>query len=216
MHFYLPISDFRIDSERLLKEFDSIVKPDYTKTLCYCLTTKEEYVDDPEYDFSKYFGVLYPPTSGIKLLSGVYDYELTFWPTKLKDSYMKEVSDLCCKALGLSNPRVRCSVIYGKESRNNIGWHIDAHAPARIHFALKTTQECYWQFLQKDDKVIKIFQPADGVPVYIDTGNAVHDIYVPTNVLRIHFWFQFHEQVSESRLNEIAEDSKNIPIAYLE
>lgn len=213
--FYLPLSDFKIDTQRLLSEFEEFVKPDYSQTICYSLTTREEFVSDPNYNFRKFYGKLYPPSPGLKLLTGDYDYELVHWHTRLENSYMREIADLCSQVLGLKNPRVRCSVVNGTSEQNSIGMHVDQHAPARIHFALQTTKDCYWQFLQ-DDKIVKIFQPVDGTPVYIDTGSTFHDIYVPNGARRIHFWFQYHDVVDEDRLNMLKEKSKDIKTIYLE
>jgi hypothetical protein len=198
-NFFFPIVDFKVDAQRLLTEFDKFVKPEYDTTLCYCLTTKEEFINDLDYDFRKFYGKLTPPGPGIKLISGDYDYQIVHWPKILEGSYIQEVANLCSDVLGLSNPRVRCSVVNGKDEQHNIGFHTDQHAVSRIHIALKTTNECVWHFMKGDD-IVKIHQPVDGIPMFVDTGRTPHDIWVPTGIRRIHIWFQYHNYVDEDRL----------------
>jgi hypothetical protein len=203
-NFYIPLSNIKVDHGRLLKEVDHFIRPDYSKTLCYGLTTHLDHVNDEDYNFEMYPGVLVPPDPSQKTLpSGHRDREIIHWPKILENSYIQELSKVFCDVLGLENPRVRCSIVNGTDDHHSIGFHTDPVAPHRIHIALQSTPDTHWMFKLLNDDVVKIHQPVDGIPVLIETGLTVHDIYVPSNAQRIHLWYQFHSHVSKSRIEEL-------------
>jgi hypothetical protein len=203
-NFYIKLPNIKVDCDRLLQEIKLLVNPDYSKTLCYSLTTHADHVNDINYDFELFPGVLVPPDTKLKTLpSGHKDNEIIHWPKILENSYIQELSKIFCDDLGIPNARVRCSIINGTDDKHSIGFHTDPVAPHRIHIALQTTPKTHWMFKMINGEIIKIHQPADGVPVLVETGLTIHDIFVPSNTQRIHLWYQFHEHVNKNRFNEL-------------
>lgn len=203
-NFYIPITSIKIDTNRLLQEMLSFIKRHYLNEFArgmiqhsYSFTTTAEHVNDPEYNFRKFTGITYGDVENRKTIDGVLDRDIVHWPDILQDSYMKEIGDQLSKLVGIPEYRVRGSImkpyvdfLYNK--------HIDYHTPYRIHIALLTDPENFW-FL--DD--VKIHQPADGVPVIIDTGKVAHSFCVPKDKLRIHFWYQFYQPIKQEILEQL-------------
>ena len=65
-NFYIKLPNIKVDCDRLLQEIKLLVNPDYSKTLCYSLTTHADHVNDINYDFELFPGVLEPPDTKLK------------------------------------------------------------------------------------------------------------------------------------------------------
>lgn len=211
-HYSVRLVRHPVDVNRLLNEVMMFIKPDLNNSICYSITTDDESQNDLEYQFRKYQGFLKPPVPGKTYLpTGDLDTEIIYWPQSTQGSYIKELSKKFDLLLGLKNPRVRASVVHGTDEINGIGFHQDQIAPHRVHIALQTTKETLWKFLNKNKTTTLLHQPADGIPVLLEVGETIHDIYVPKNTTRIHLWFQYHQHVSNDIWKQLVAEEATSP-----
>lgn len=201
-NFYIPLKQFSVDLDRLQNEIDSFVNPINYQD--YGITTSEKMVDN--YDFRVYTGVSSPDKNGIRRLrTGEFDWDISYWPKVLENSYIKELADTFSEFIQVYNPRCRMSKLFGSTDWNEIKYHYDEHTPYRIHIALKTTPKTIWRF--KENGVVKeIHQPADGIPVLVKTNTIEHSVFIPVGTERVHLWYQYHHEIS----NEVLEKIKNV------
>lgn len=91
MHnFYIPLSSFSIDVERIKSELAIYVKPLHGS---YALTTTRELADRKDYDFSQFNGITNTNANGIRTFdTGQLDTDLVFYPEVLRGSYIQSVS----------------------------------------------------------------------------------------------------------------------------
>lgn len=204
MHnFYIPLSSFSIDIDRIKHELADYVKPNEGG---YAITTSKQLTSDPNYDFTQFRGITYPNADGVRTFaSGEVDTDLVFYPTVLEGSYIQTVEQTISEYLGLSTPRIRISKFIGgigAHKVNHLDFHTDPHTPYRVHIALNTMSNVYWKF-KTIDQEYKIHQPADGVPVLIEVANTAHAVTVPFGSVRYHMWFQYHKPVNTELLNRL-------------
>lgn len=195
--FYIPLPQYKVDLQKLSNEVFSEIKP--YKAGDYGITTSLQHVNE-DYDFKRYSGISHFNAEGERLLgSGERDEDIVYWPKKLANSYMKELADIFSDAIGIKNPRVRMSV------NATISSHSDPHTPYRIHIALMTDPLILWHFREANGNMHSIHQPADGIPVLIETGITEHGVSIPhdkVNRKRIHLWYQFHDILSDEVLSK--------------
>ena len=197
--FYIPLN-YKVDVERLLLEVNTIINPQHSD---YGITTSHHHVNDEVPDFKRYSGISTLDSNGVrKLKSGETDEEIVFWPKVLEDSYIKKLADDFSAMIGLKNPRVRMS----KSILPRIPMHTDPHTPYRIHIALETDKDCmFWGFRESSGVEHLIHQPADGIPVLIETGITSHSVIgMPeAKTHRTHLWYQFHDIISDDILKNL-------------
>jgi hypothetical protein len=203
---YSPLPNIKIDIERLRRELFKFWHPDLqSPVVSTSLTTAEKYIDDPDYDFSRYAGISeYVPSGNLlKVYSdGEFDQNLVYWPKILLNTYMKELGDYFAEILEVNHYRCRASW-YNSWKKAYIGkLHNDPHTPHRIHIALKSDPAVKWKLVDGDD-IYKIHQPVDGSPVLIETGRTQHQVIVPKNSIRAHIWFQYYQKIDQAKLDKL-------------
>ena len=205
--FYTPLSNIKIDIEKLTKEIFQFWPLDLNaRDTSTSFTTAKKYVDDVNYDFSLYRGIskYVPDNRKIKVYSdGEFDHDIVYWPKILENTYMKELGDYFAKILNVTHYRARASY-YNSLDRAFIGeLHNDPHTPHRIHIALKTDPNVKWLLADQNNNTHYIHQPADGSPVLLETWCTKHQVIVPTNSIRMHFWFQYYTELDQSLLDHL-------------
>ena len=204
MHnFYIPLTSFKIDLDRIRHELATYVRPEEGG---YAITTSKQLASDVDYDFSQFNGITYPDANGVRTFpSGETDTDLVFYPKVLEGSYIQSVEQMVSSYLGLSSPRIRISKFIGGVGAHKINYldfHTDPHTPYRVHIALTVMPNVYWKF-KTNEQEYKIHQPADGVPVLIEVAETAHAVTIPFGSVRYHIWFQYHKPVSSEILNRL-------------
>ena len=196
--FYIPLHAISVDLERLRAEVNLI--PTLNRPSCYGLTTSIKYIDEDPVNFSRYSSVSSLNSHGERILSGgERDEEVVHWPALLRNSYIKELGDMFSELVQIKTPRVRMSV------QSRADYHNDPHTPYRIHIAIDSTPDSVWKFRETNGIEHVIYQPADGIPVLIETGktqhcvtrNSINDVHK-----RVHLWYQFHDIISDEILSK--------------
>lgn len=200
--YYLPLNNILVDVEKLKQEIFNIVNPSVAEGN-YCLTCTEEEQNLENFNFRKYSGESkYDPEkkSRIHKLTGKYDFEIIYWPKILQSSYIKSIGQLLTEYLKFENqPRCRMSLTQ-KETASSLGMHYDPGTPYRVHIALLTEPSTLWLFKDVEKQsIVELHQPANGVPVLINTGGIYHDIKVLAGS-RLHLWYQWTENINETTL----------------
>lgn len=194
--FYIPLLNHRVNIDLLRKEVETIIKP--IEHGSYGLTTSKDYTDETPHNWRRYSQISRLDSLGErKLESGERDEDIVYWPKELQGSYIQELGYKFSDLLKIKDPRVRMSL------QATTGIHNDPHTPYRIHIALETDPSILWLFIDENNKAHQIHQPADGVPVLIETGITRHSVMIPRNAKknRIHLWYQFHGLVSDNILS---------------
>jgi len=207
---FSPLPNIKIDIERLYSEMFYFWRPNIsTLATSTSFTTAKKYIDDLNYDFFKYAG----PSKFISKDSlikeykdGQVDQELIYWPKILENSYMKELGEHFSNLFQIKNYRVRASYFNTHEQTDDFSatnLHKDTHTPYRIHIALKTNPSVKWTFLDELGQTHYIHQPADGVPVLVETAKTKHQVKIPKDSIRIHLWYQYYEDIDQALLDSI-------------
>lgn len=194
--FYIPLENHRVDIERLRYEVDTVVRP--TETGTYGLTTSKNYIDEVPQDWKRYSQASQLDSLGERRLeSGERDEDIVYWPKELHGSYIQELGYKFSDLLQIKDPRARLSL------QTNTVVHNDPHTPYRIHIALETDPSILWLFFDENNRIHPIHQPANGVPVLIETGITRHSVKIPksSQKTRMHLWYQFHGLVKDSVLS---------------
>jgi hypothetical protein len=207
MNVYTPLPNIKIDIERLHAEIFYFWKPDFNSPdISTSFTTAKKYIDDSDYDFARYRGtsVFVPNTNRLKVYpDGEFDQNLVHWPKILENTYMKELGDYFAQILNVTHYRCRASY-YNSLDKDFVGeLHNDPHTPYRIHIALKSDPNVKWILVDEHSNTYDIHQPADSTPVLIETGTTQHQVIVPKNSVRIHFWFQYYNDIDQSVLDKL-------------
>lgn len=203
--YFIPMINIKVDLERIRKEIDYFVKPDYSlQARSYGLTTSKEYVDDPNFDFRKHMAISSPDANGIRRLpGGELDSDVVLWPKIMEGSYIKYLGEMFSSFIKIPNPRCRMSVINGPFE---IQSHVDEHTPYRIHICLDSDPGSNWFFKKPDDVHDMIHQPSSETPVLIETGTVEHSVKVEPGTFRMHLWYQFHSVVQPDIIQSLMRD----------
>ena len=207
LDFYTPIPNIKIDINRLTEEIFHYWTPSNNHAVSF--TTAKKYVDDLNYDFSHYevISKFFPNTRRIKVYEdGEFDQNIVHWPKILENSYMKELGDYFAKILNVTRYRARGSYFDTKTHMTSgfkTDLHRDPHTPYRIHIALKTSPEVNWFLVDKDNNSHYIHQPADGVPILLETCFTQHQVIVPPDSVRMHFWFQYYTEFDQATIDKL-------------
>jgi hypothetical protein len=197
--YYIPLKSISVDVDRLKQEVDTLIGP--LTELGYGITTAKEHVNEVPVRYNRYTGISNFNKLGERVLAnGETDEQIVFWPKFLENSYMKELGDLFSKLINIPNPRVRLSSL---SEEDFIDFHNDPHTPYRIHIALETHPDARWIFKKDPYQIEYIHQPADGVPVLIETGRTEHAVQIASPGRRVHLWYQFHGIVNPAILNTL-------------
>jgi len=195
--YYIPMTQLKVDVERLKQEVQSLIGP--SAELGCGITTSKEYVNEVPFRFDRHIGISKLNKFGERILpTGERDEDIVFWPSILEKSYMKELGELFSNIIKIPNPRVRLSVL---DKDQFINFHSDPHTPYRIHIALETHSNAVWMFKNELGDIEQIHQPADGVPVIIETGRTEHAVKLLSPGRRMHLWYQFHGVISDEVLS---------------
>ena len=195
--FYVPLPSLRVDVYRLIKEIDHILVPGNA----YGLTVAPRCKGLP-YGFNVFNGTSLPDADGTwRLDSGDADHELIHWPAELEISYVREIAEMLGNYLGMPPPRARASRIDASGNRQGIDMHADPHTPFRIHIALETSLDATWRF-RSNGRHVRIHQPADGIPVYVETATTYHAVDVLSG-RRTHLWYQWYQPLSTQARSRI-------------
>jgi len=203
--YYIPMINIKVDRDRIRKEIDYFVKPEYKEQAKnYGITTSKEYVDDPNFDFRKHMTISRPDANGIRRLpGGELDSDVALWPKIMNGSYIKYLGDQFAAAINIPNPRCRMSIMNGPFG---IPSHVDEHTPYRIHICLDSGPGAKWFFKKPDGVYDMIQQSGSDTPVLIETGIVEHAVKVEPGTFRMHIWYQFHSVVSQNVIQSLMSD----------
>jgi hypothetical protein len=197
--FYIPLKSVKVDLNKLRNEVNTIIKPESGG---YGITTAVDYVKEYPCNFKRYSSISYLNSEGERILPcGRRDEEIIHWPDIFDNSYIKELGNIFSELINIKNPRVRLSCQPG-----SIDYHNDPHTPYRIHIAIESNPDAIWKFKEKCGTEHSIYQPADGVPVLIETGITKHAVIMPARPViprRVHLWYQFHDIISDEILKSL-------------
>lgn len=193
---FIFMTEHKIDLERLRNEVEMFLGP---LKGGYGVTTTKEYINENPPDYRRFNTIsAFDEFGERRYPGGERDEDITCWPSVLENSYMKELGDTFSDLLKIYNPRVRMSV------GNKIPFHTDPHTPYRIHIALEAYPDSVWVFRHKDGTEETIFQPADGIPALVETGETAHSVkMLGEHRNRIHLFYQFHGVVSDEILSRL-------------
>jgi hypothetical protein len=207
---FSPLPNIKVDINRLYSEMLYYWHPNLSsRATSASFTTAKKYVDDLNCDFLKYTGAAYllsKDSMVMKYPDGEIDQELIYWTKLLENSYMKELGDRFANLLQVKNYRARASYMntYGLIEDFPAGdLHTDQHTPYRLHIALNTSLGVKWRFENEAGLTQYIHQPADGVPVLIETGKTKHQVIIPKDSIRIHLYYQYYEDIDQTLLDNI-------------
>ena len=209
--FYVPLPSIRVDVGRLKEELEPMV---LQGNACG-LTVSKDYAGRP-YAFDLFNGNSGPGKDGAwRVYTGERDSDLTHWSLELENSYTREVGKQLSSYLGMPAPRVRSSRISAGIERKGIDMHRDPHTPFRVHIALDTAPGATWSFVTGDGRRFRIHQPADGIPIYIDTAGVQHGVDV-VSASRWHLWYQWYERPPAPTIARIMSLAGSQPIKWSE
>ena len=200
--FYIPLQSIKVDIDRLKNEiYEHVDCENVFTNKGYAITTTEQFIDEYPLRPHRYNIRTFPDHTGEQFLPyGNRDEDVVYWPKIFENSYMKELSLIFSDIVKIKNPRVRMSV------QTHFPHHIDIHTPYRLHIALETYPDAVWNFRDKNNIEHEIHQPANGIPVLIDSGDTMHSVILKKtlpNLRRVHLWYQFHGIISDDILKNL-------------
>lgn len=200
--FYIPLKWMRVDIQEMLEEIQ--VHVPQNRLMPGCGLTVTENMAGRIYGFDRFNGNSQYDQHGVRRVrSGERDEDVIHWPLQLEKSYIRRVGEELSSCLGLPPlPRVRTSTLIGG-MMPNIGMHLDCHTPFRVHIALKTSPGTFWHFLASDGRRMRVHQPADGIPVLLETGSTQHAVEIEKGTVRMHLWYQWYHPMPEHVLEHI-------------